>query len=303
MRMYAIALLLAALVGAPALAQDKLREVNITQGSEAGWLPSEDLEAQALATWQRFNALVEAGDYDAAYAMLSDGFRSQYPLAQFRSDRATARTRNGKLIARNLVKMTWTKDGPSVPYPGTYLAIDASARFEAVDRFCGYTILHLAPGATEFTVMRLQETLLDNKSFAGIAANNSDVQALLVWRLLARSCPNYTPEALPEGLADGIEYASVEDARAAVASRPGIETKIENGWTIIADEASLSVWSFAPEDSPFYPAVIKRWAEATGEATSRMSMAIRCGADKRRCDALFDEMALRNGFTPAKIEQ
>lgn len=302
MRMMATALGLAMLFSGPALAQQPLREVNITQGSEAGWVPSEELEEQALATWRQFNALVEAGEYDAAHAMMSEWFRLEYPLAKFRSDRAQARADRGALIARDLVKITWTKDSPAVPYPGTYLAIDASARFDAVDRFCGYTILHLAPGAQDFTVMRLQETFLDNAAFASIAASNSDVQALLVWRLVSRSCPNYPPEPLPETLSSGIEFGSVAEARSAVAARAGIATKMENGWTIVADKASLSVWSFAPEGAPTYPAVIKRWVKPVSENTSSASMAMICEADKRACDALFDEMAMLNGFTPVSLE-
>lgn len=302
MRMKAVAPLLALLMTGPVLAQQPWREVNITQGSEAGWLPSEEMEAQALATWRQFNALVEAGDYDTAHAMMSEAFRAEYPLAKFRSARAQARADRGAQIARDLVKITWTKDSSAVPYPGTYLAIDASARFDSVDRFCGYTILYLAPGAQDFMVMRFQETFLDNAAYAQIALRSSEVQALLVWRALARSCPNYTPEALPETVAKGIEYGTVAEARAAVAARAGIETKIENGWTIIADEATFSVWSFAPEGAPTYPAVIKRWAEAVSENTSSASMAMICEAEKRTCDALFDEMALKNGFTPVSIE-
>lgn len=303
MRRRTVALGLTLLMAVPALAQGGPREVNVTQGSQAGWIPSEELEAQALATWRQFYALVEAGDYDAAHAMMGDSFRAQYPLDRFRSDRAEARAQRGAQIARDLVKITWTKDSPAVPFPGTFVAIDASARFEAADRFCGYTILHLAPGAAAFTVIRYEENLLDNAAFAQIAAQNSELQALLVWRLLARNCPNYTPPPLPEVLADGIEYGSVVEARAAVGARAGIETKIENGWTIIADEASLSVWSFAPEGAPTYPTVIKRWVEPVGENASRAYMAMRCDSHKQACDALFDEMALRNGFTPVSMEQ
>jgi Protein of unknown function (DUF4019) len=305
MRMIGAALFMALLGAGPVLAQvpKGYREVNITQGSEAGWIPSEALQAQALAAWREFYRLVEAGDYDAAHAMMSEGFRAEYPLAKFRTDRAEARSLRGAVVARNLIKLTWAKDSPAVPYPGTYLAIDASARFDAVDRFCGYTILYLAPGAKDFVVMRFEETFIDNAAFADIAETNSPLQALLVWRLVSRSCPNYTPEPLPDTLSNDIEYSTVSEARAAVAARPGIETWIEGGWTIMADQASYSVWSFAPEDAPTYPAVIKRWVEPTGENTSRMSMAIRCGGEKRVCDALFDEMAMKNGFTPVTLEQ
>lgn len=296
-------LLLALFIAVPAGAQESLREVNITQGSEAGWIPSAEQEQEALATWRRFNNLVDAGEYDAAYAMLGKGFQAQYPLAQFRSDRVQASADRGPLISRDLLKITWTKDSPAVPYPGTFVAIDASAMFEAVDRSCGYTILHRAPDADSFEVTRFEENLLDNATFAYLTDNNSELQALLVWRLVARNCPNYSPQPLPETLADGIEYGSVAEAYAAVTARAGIETKTENGWTVIAGEASLSVWSFAPKGAPTYPAVIKRWVESAEENASRASMAMRCDADKRVCDALFEEMALRNGFTPVSLDQ
>lgn len=302
MKAWTAAFVLALLLGAPAVAEDAPREVNITQGSTPGWIPTAQLEAEALATWRRFNDLVDAGDYDAAHAMMGEGLRTKYALAQFRSDRAETAAERGALVSRDAIKITWTKDAPGVPYPGTFVAIDATAAFAKADRFCGYTILHRAPGADGFTITRFEENLLRNISFDQIAERHSELQAVLVWRMMARNCPNYVPEPLPGSLADGIEYASVAEARAGVLARAGIETKVENGWTIIADKASLSIWSFAPEGAPSYPAVIKRWVEPVGETASRAFMAMRCDADKRVCDALFDEMARRNGFTQAAFE-
>lgn len=296
------ALALALCAVSPAAAQNAPREVNITQGSTPGWIPSEALEAEALATWQRFNDLVAAGDYDAAHAMIGEGLRAKYPLERFRDDRSQAAADRGALVSRDIVKITWTKDAPGVPYPGTFVAIDASAAFAKADRMCGYTILHQAPGATEFTITRFEENVMGNANFAQIAARHSPLQALLVWRMMARNCPNYVPEPLPDTLAEGIEYGSVAEARAAVSVREGIETKAEDGWTVIAHQPSLSVWSFAPEGALAYPAVIKRWAEPAGEAGSRAMMAMRCEAQKRICDALFEVMALRNGFTQTAFE-
>ena len=146
------------------------------------------------------------------------------------------------------------------------------------------------------------ENVMGNANFAQIAARHSPLQAVLVWRMLARNCPNFVPEPLPDTLAEGIEYGSVAEARAAVSVREGIETKAEDGWTVIAHQPSLSVWSFAPEGALAYPAVIKRWAEPAGEAGSRAMMAMRCEAQKRICDALFEVMALRNGFTQTAFE-
>ena len=295
--------LLALVCAAPTQAQDAPREVNVTQGSDPGWIPSEELEAEAMATWERYYALVATEDFAAAHAMLTEGFKAQYPLSTFEQDRIAAKATRGTLLSRNVTTVTWTKGGSAAPAPGIYVAIDATAQFENVDRFCGYTILYRAPDAEGFEVMRFEEVLLDNAAFDSIAKQNSELQALLVWRLVARSCPNYRLPPLPDTLGANIEFDTPASAKEAIMSRDGIETRMENGWTIVADSANLTIWSFAPEGEPTYPAVIKRWVVATGPQSSRAHMDILCGAEKPQCDALFDEMAYRNGFTPVSIEQ
>lgn len=298
-----VVLALGLLVSPPLLAQSPPREVNIQMGSEAGWVPSDTLEQQARAAFDRFNALTEAGDYPAAHAMLSDSFAAAYPLARFGEQREEGRAARGALVSRKVLQLTWAKDVPGAPVPGIFAVFDSSARFEQAERFCGYTVLHLAPGASDFRVMRIEENGLDDATFAAIAAQHSPVQALLVWRLLARSCPNFTPEPLPADLSAGIEYTSVAEARTAVAARPGIDTRTINGWAVLTDEAARAIWSFAPESSPAYPAVIKRWVDAVGENASAARMAMLCEGDKRTCDAAMDDMALKNGFTPVSFEQ
>lgn len=302
MKVWIAMLALVLYAGTPAGAEDAPREVNITRGSTPGWIPSEALEAEALATLLRFNDLVETGDYDAAYAIIGAGLQAKYPLERFREDRKEAAADRGALVSRDFIKLTWTKDSPDVPYPGTFVAVDARAAFAKAERSCGYTILHQAPGADGFTITRFEENVMGNANFAQIAARHSELQALLVWRMIARNCPNYVPEPLPDTLAEGIEYGSVAEARAAVSAREEIETKTENGWTVIAHRPSYSVWSFAPEGAPTFPAVIKRWVEPAGETGSRAMMAMRCEAEKRACDALFEEMARRNGFTQTAFE-
>ena len=48
--------------------------------------------------------------------------------------------------------------------------------------------------------------------------------------------------------------------------------------------------------------MIKRRVEPTGPQTSNVSMSILCEVEKPLCDALFDEMALRNGFTQVTVK-
>ena len=295
------ALALCLLPAVPAEAQAPMREVNITQGSEPGWLPDETLEAEALAVFNRFYAALDAGEYAAAHAMLSETLRANYALPRFREEREKAATGRGAMVSRGVIKVTWTKDAPGTPEPGTYVALDQRAAYTGADRACGYTVLHRAPGAAGFRVVRYEENLLDNASYADITAGEGPLQALLAWRLLARNCPNFDAEPLPESIADGVGYGSVAEARAALGTRPGIVASTQDGWTVLTDEAAKTVWSFSPPGAPFYPAVIKRTELQAGENGARVDLAMRCEAAKRICDALFDEAALQSGFTQVTL--
>jgi hypothetical protein len=297
----ALCLLLAAPAGAQAQAQ--AREVNITQGSEPGWLPDETLEAEALAVFRQFHAVLDAGDFAAAHAMLGETLRANYPLERFEQERGPDVAVRGAMVSREPRKITWTKDAPGTPEPGTYVAIDQRIVYAEAERACGYTVLHKAPGAAGFRVVRFEESLLDNAAYADITARYGPLQAQLTWRLLARTCPNFEAEPLPDSVADGVEYANPSEALAAVGTRPGIAARDEGGWTVLTDEAAKTVWTFPPEGSPFYPAVVKRWDETAADGTARPMMAMRCEAKKRMCDVLFDEMALRSGFTQVTLQE
>jgi hypothetical protein len=303
MSMRFAALALGLLIAVPAEAQAPMREVNITQGSEPGWIPDEALEAEALAVFRQFHAALDGSDFAAAHAMLSETLRANYPLERFQQEREPGVAVRGAMVSREPRKITWTKDAPGTPEPGTYVAIDQRTVYAQADRACGFTVLHRAPGAVDFRVVRFEESLLENAAYADLAARHGPLQALLTWRLLARTCPNFEAEALPDSVADGVEYASVAEARAAVEARPAIALRNEGGWMILTDEAARTVWTFSPEGAPFYPAVVKRWDESAADGTARPMMAMRCEANKRMCDALFDEMALRSGFTQVTLEQ
>lgn len=291
-------------VAAQEAPSEPMREVNITQGSEPGWIPSEALEAEAVAAWESYFALLGAQDYDAAHAMLSASFRETYSLDAFREEQRAARERNGRQVSREPFRLTWTRNAPGQPEPGTYVAIDNIARFERAERHCGYVVLHRAPGADRFTVSRVEDNMMDDASAAMLAENHSPLQRDLVWHLLARNCPGYTPPPLAEeAVAGGIEAGDIPALQRDLAARDGIESWTENGWTIIAEEASYTVWSFAPEDSPAHPTVIRRRAVPTGPDTSRLEMGMRCGGEKALCDAIFTEMALANGFIPVALER
>jgi hypothetical protein len=70
----------------------------------------------------------------------------------------------------------------------------------------------------------------------------------------------------------------------------GVSFSSVRGWTIVTDEAHLTVWSFAPKSDPSYPAVVKRMVISTGSG-SRVTLGVLCEADKASCDNLVREFS------------
>ncbi len=293
------ALALPAIAAAQDMATDRpLREVNVTAGSTPGWVPTVDLEVRAIAAWNEYYALLDAEDYPQAYQMLGDGLRDQWPLAKFESDQREGRETNGARLSSSRIKITWTNGGSSVPKPGIYAAIDASAQFERTDRHCGYTMLYSPAEDDDFVILRIESTFLTKTAAEQISEQHSPLQMQLLWRMLARNCPNYSPPPLPASIKDGIDFGSVAASRSAIESVEGIEQQEENGWSVMIDEANLTIWSFSPEGDPMHPSVVKRWVETDESGKPKKRLALLCEAEKTRCDALFDEMAFKNGITP-----
>src|SRR5215207_746622 len=99
---------------------------------------------------------------------------------------------------------------------------------------------------------------------------------------------------LPES-EQSIEYGSVAEALHALRSKSGVEFKTENGWLIAIDEPTYTIWSFAPEGYPAYPAVVKREVIPRGTG-STIHMAVHCEASKEACDDLVRTFSEMNGF-------
>src|SRR5882672_10657895 len=93
---------------------------------------------------------------------------------------------------------------------------------------------------------------------------------------------------LPEVAESDIGYQSPQAALDALRSKLGTRIFVQQGWTIVEDRESASVWSFAPEKHPAYPAVVKRTTyEKDGKVY--IGMQVKCGATKDACDALVRE--------------
>ncbi|ATQ42990.1 hypothetical protein [Caulobacter mirabilis] len=54
-----------------------------------------------------------------------------------------------------------------------------------------------------------------------------------------------------------LEYSDVASALAAVRAKPGVKRGELRGWATYSDESASTIWQFAPESHPAYPALVK----------------------------------------------
>jgi hypothetical protein len=85
-----------------------------------------------------------------------------------------------------------------------------------------------------------------------------------------------------------IGFPDVASAWAKLSVRDDVEIRQENGWPIVVDNGSMTIWSFSPPDYPAYPAVVKRQVVPVGNV-SDVRMSILCEASKEACDDLAIE--------------
>jgi hypothetical protein len=89
-------------------------------------------------------------------------------------------------------------------------------------------------------------------------------------------------------VADDVGYKSVGQALASLKQMKDMSFSTVRGWTIVTDEAHLTVWSFAPRTDPSYPAVVKRMVTSTGSG-SKVTTGVLCEANKAACANLVRE--------------
>jgi len=102
-------------------------------------------------------------------------------------------------------------------------------------------------------------------------------------------------QPLSESPHSTVGYDSVAETLRALRSRDGVVFRTENGWLIATDEEAYTVWSFAPEDYPAYPAVVERKVIPQGRV-SAIQMNVHCEASKEAYDDLVREFAKITGL-------
>lgn len=104
-----------------------------------------------------------------------------------------------------------------------------------------------------------------------------------------------TPAPLPESNHTNIGYPTVAEAMSALRSKPGVEVRVEAGWTIVSDknDGGRDLWSFTPEGHPAHPSAVKR-SVIENDGSVWIDMSVLCQAQKGPCDALVLEFKALN---------
>jgi hypothetical protein len=99
---------------------------------------------------------------------------------------------------------------------------------------------------------------------------------------------------LPEAKGDVIGYPDVATSRKALLARKDAQSHTEGGWLIVEIPSELTLWSFAPESDPAYPAAVKRVITQDSGNSSYITMNVLCEASKEACDNLVREFQKLN---------
>lgn len=199
-RFFAATLLLAApvgLSGAQHAPTNAPRVINVTTDSEAGWLPSEELEAEAQKTLQDYFHALDKGDDRSLWELASDGLKRLTTFAEFQTDNKKTRKDLGRLTRLNVLQVTWTKDPADAPAPGIYVAIDISGQFTKTKRQCGYVVLFKSRPDDPFRLSRIENNYMSDAMVRKIAKQKSPAEVDRLWLVLSAHCPNYRSPFAP----------------------------------------------------------------------------------------------------------
>jgi hypothetical protein len=119
--------------------------------------------------------------------------------------------------------------------------------------------------------------------------------ALSIVLIASSAAGQLAGQPLPETSQSTVGHETVAEALKALRSQRGVVFTTENGWLIATDEAAYTIWSFAPQGYPAYPAAVKRQVVPHGNA-SIIQMNVLCEATKEACDDLVRTFAEMNGL-------
>lgn len=165
------------------------RQLKMTRDSAPGWRPTPSQIAEIHAVTDDYFAAKDNGQPSVAYGLLADMNKQDQTLQRFSEATLNFNEVAGPVKARQIVKVTWTKDPPRAPAPGVYVALDDVGRFANIDRYCGFVILYQPPSGGSFKVMREESNFLDNATALKIEQQRSRAEVETMWGQLSAHCP------------------------------------------------------------------------------------------------------------------
>ncbi|MCC7266882.1 MAG: DUF4019 domain-containing protein [Caulobacteraceae bacterium] len=171
--------------------------------SAPGWSPSAELQQKAASTAIAFLAAADTGHAKAAHGYFSPTYQQYESPKSYATRVAKFNSKAGRALERRLTHATWSKDPPSLPEPGVYVAFDLVSRFAKIDRHCGYIVLFQSSLGGDFQVVRVEETYMDNMTAKQLAAKKSQGAVDEAWAAGSSSCPNYEGFSSDRSLSGG----------------------------------------------------------------------------------------------------
>lgn len=247
-------------------------------GAESNYKPTQvEVQAVHARTGDYFQAMARA-DYAGAYAMLTPGMQAMFTPARWVRLGMQSRALRGEQFTRKLTAITWMLDPPDSAGPGLYAVLDFQGQSDKAPLQTEYLIWYRAPGETEFRLLRHEQDL-----------------GVMPAKPAAVPAPAPLDEVAPGK--SGIGYATVAEARAALAGKAGASANdTADGWHVVVEESPTTVWSFTPAGHPAFPSVVRRMVVERDGAVY-IDMSAICEADKAACDRLMREFQALNKKT------
>jgi hypothetical protein len=101
----------------------------------------------------------------------------------------------------------------------------------------------------------------------------------------------------------GIGYPTVAAALEAVKAKPGVRVSVRDGWTVMDDRATMTVWSFTPTGHPAHPTAVRREVKQAKDGSVSVQQSVLCQAQKPACDKINAEFVELNNKMRRAIER
>jgi len=117
---------------------------------------------------------------------------------------------------------------------------------------------------------------------------------LVVGKVAAEDPPQpLSPEASSTATDTSIGYESPQAALEALKAKPDVEIRHKQGWTIVNDQATRTLWSFTPDGHPAHPSAVKR-SVLFRDGAVYLDLNVLCLSTKDACDALVRDFQTLN---------